>query len=359
MTWSPTGPTLTPRKGWAGSAGPTTRDPVRGWRTVIARAAIDGGIGEDVGELVAHLLGTDVSTGTDVALIVAALSGTDTGASLDTAILRAIVTGTDAGLGSDAASWIEKWAATGVDTGTGTDLATILAYLAGADSGTGLDLAALLAHTSGLDLAAGEDSGAARWTSHASADATYSTAGSFVYPIPAWATHLDIVVIGGGASGQTGNGAINSAGKGGNAAAWATTTIERVNRWGSSVSQIGEYADTLEVTVGSGGAQAANSDHASPNPGTASSVVHTGQAFALTSPGGSGKTSTQNGAAPGNTTWQGVTHTGGNGGTGNGGAATAPGAAGAGGNGGIFGSRTRGGAGAAGRVFIRARQQYA
>lgn len=339
--------------------GPSAREPVRGWLPVAARSGTDIGVGIDVGELLAHLLGTDVGVGVDTAQLAAALSGTSAGASLDAAILRAILTGTDTGVGSDAASWIEKWAATGVDTGTGLDLAAILAHLTGADAATGLDLAALLAHTSGLDLAAGEDTGAARWTSHASTDATYSTAGSFVYPIPAWATHLDIVVIGGGASGQTGNGAINSAGKGGKAAAWSTTTIERVNRWGSSVSQIGEYADTLEVTVGSGGAQAANSDHASPNPGTASSVVHTGQAFALTSPGGSGTTSTQNGAAPGNTTWQGVTHTGGNGGTGNGGAATAPGAAGAGGNGGIFGSRTRGGAGAAGRVFIRARQQYA
>jgi len=99
MTWSPTGPTLTPRKGWAGNAGPTTRDPVRGWTTVIARAAIDGGIGEDFAELLAHVLGTDLAAGLDTAHLAAALGGTSAGASLDAAILRAILTGTDTGVG--------------------------------------------------------------------------------------------------------------------------------------------------------------------------------------------------------------------------------------------------------------------
>lgn len=177
---------------------------------------------------------------------------------------------------------------------------------------------------------------------------TYTTPGTSTYTLPYWWRYLDIVMIGGGASGQTGSGATNTAGKGGNASSWTTVTLER----GVDVPSM---ATSLTVVVGDGGAQAANSDLASPNSGEDSSVSGTGMTT-VTSPGGSGTTSTQNGVSPGNVTYQTVTRTGGSAGTGSGGAATAPGASGAGGNGGIFGSRTRGGAGARGEVVLRVRQ---
>lgn len=189
----------------------------------------------------------------------------------------------------------------------------------------------------------------AGYPSMSPAVSTFESAGSFSYALPYWWRYLDIILIGGGASGQTGNGAVNSRGDGGRASAWVTVTVER----GVDVPAM---ATTLDVVVGAGGALAANSDHAGPNAGEASSVSVPGGA-SVSAPGGAGENDgVQNGQAPGNITYQTISRDGGAAGTGNGGAATAPGAAGAGGNGGIFGSRTRGGAGARGEVVIRARQ---
>lgn len=71
--------------------------------------------------------------------------------------------------------------------------------------------------------------------------------------------------------------------------------------------------------------------------------------------GGKGQGTQQNGYSPGNYTLNSVTYTGGTGGTGNAGAGVAPGAGGAGGNGVLLGS-SPGGAGSAGKVWIRAYQ---
>lgn len=156
-------------------------------------------------------------------------------------------------------------------------------------------------------------------------------------------THVDLVGVGGGASGQTGSGAFGGAGNGGKAGVWNSITLDL-----STIT-------SLQVTaVGSGGAQPANSDNAGPNAGTATTFTWTGGS--LTCAGGSGSASGQNGESPGNYALDGQPYTGGSGGTGNAGAPTAPGGAGAGGNGGFFGSRTRGAAGAAGRAWIRAKR---
>lgn len=176
----------------------------------------------------------------------------------------------------------------------------------------------------------------------------YTTAGTFTYNIPSDALLIDIVLLGGGASGQTGNGGNTVRGDGGKAGTWAMATLERG-------VHIPWNAYTISVTVGAGGAQPANSDHAGPNNGAASSITVTGYGT-LTAAGGTGKTGAQNGEGGGTQTLNGVTYTRGAGGTGNGGAGTAPGGGGAGGNGGIFGSRTRGGAGAVGRAWFRAYQ---
>lgn len=177
---------------------------------------------------------------------------------------------------------------------------------------------------------------------------TYTTPGTSTYTLPYWWRYLDIVMIGGGASGQTGNGANGQAGKGGNPATWVTVTLER----GVDVPAM---ATTITVVVGTGGATPANSDLAGPNPGGYSLVTGSGMST-VSSSVGFGTASGQNGASPGDVTYQTITRTGGSAGTGNGGSATAPGASGAGGNGGFFTSRTRGGAGARGEVVLRVRQ---
>ena len=182
----------------------------------------------------------------------------------------------------------------------------------------------------------------------------YNTVGTVEVPAPYWWRYMDLFLIAGGASGQTGNGSNNRAGKGGQAATWYALTIERG-------VDINAMTPKFEVTVGAGGASPANADFAGPSEGGPSQLRYwdtglaawTGFAYAA---GASGTASGQNGVSPGNITHQGITRTGGTGGTGNGGSATAPGASGAGGNGGIFGSRTRGGAGARGEVVIRFRQ---
>lgn len=176
----------------------------------------------------------------------------------------------------------------------------------------------------------------------------FTTAGTFTYNIPSDALFIDIVLLGGGASGQTGNGANTVRGGGGNAGGWTLLTLQRG-------ADIPWSATQISVTVGAGGAQPANSDHAGPNNGASTSITVTGYGTS-TAAGGTGKTGAQNGGSPGSRTLNGTTYTGGSGGTGNGGAGTAPGAGGAGGNGGIFGSRTRGGAGSVGRVWFRAYQ---
>lgn len=174
-----------------------------------------------------------------------------------------------------------------------------------------------------------------------------SQSGAGTWSAPWWARYCDVILVGGGASGQTGNGAFGGAGKGGNPGVWATTTVD-----------LGQFHGAWSITlaIGTGGPQAANSDLAAPNPGTASTASWTGGG-SLSGAGGSGTVASgQNGGAPGNQTYQGVTYTGGAGGTGNAGSGTAPGGAGAGGNGGIFGSRTRGGPGGNGGAWLVFRQ---
>lgn len=181
---------------------------------------------------------------------------------------------------------------------------------------------------------------------------TFSSTGSATYNIPYWCRYIDVVFISGGASGQTGNGAVNTAGKGGNSGQWQGVRLERG-------VDIPWTATTLTINVGAGGARPANSDNAGPTAGANTVLTYqnlAGQTVTVTATGGSGTQSGQNGGSPGNFTFQGVGYTGGNGGTGNAGAGAQPGAGGAGGNGGIFGSRTQGGLGGNGQAWCRAYQ---
>lgn len=183
--------------------------------------------------------------------------------------------------------------------------------------------------------------------SHAPESYSYTTAGSYSLTVESWMRYFDVVCLGGGASGQTGHGGINAAGQGGNAGVWSSTTWEKgVDFTGSSLS----------ITVGAGGPQPANSDHAASQPGSASVV--TVDAKTNSGAGGTGNNyNNQTGLGPGNHTYLGTTYTGGANTTTSGNAVpgNAPGGGGRGGNGGLFGFRTRGGVGATGRVWIVAR----
>lgn len=192
----------------------------------------------------------------------------------------------------------------------------------------------------------------AAFPSMSPATQTFSSTGSATYNIPYWCRYIDVVFISGGSSGQTGNGAINTAGKGGNPGAWQGIRLERG-------VDIPWTATTLSLNVGSGGARPANSDNAGPTAGANTVLTYqnlAGQTITVTATGGSGTQSGQNGGSPGNFTFQGIGYSGGNGGTGNAGAGAQPGGGGAGGNGGIFGSRTQGGLGGNGQAWCRAYQ---
>lgn len=172
------------------------------------------------------------------------------------------------------------------------------------------------------------------------------------YAIPTWANFVDLIAVGGGSSGCTGNGGNGQFGNGGMAGVWSSNTIAR----GTNFSG----AATLTIDVGAGGTQPANSDGARNN--GESSKVLLGSTTLIEALGGTNSNTpgdaygdNQNGASPGNYTYNSIVYPGGAGGTGNAGAGSPAGGAGAGGNGGFFTSRTRGGVGARGQIWLVAR----
>lgn len=346
--WSPTRAPVQPRQGWTGPTRQTPAAPPPGWVQLVARGGTSVGVGGDLAALLAHLAATDRHVGRDWAAL-SGVGGTGAAASVDTAAPLVHLLGGDAGLGRDDASWLLTLFGSFVDQHAGRDGAALAARVAGGSTSIGRDLAGLLAQLRGGERGLGSTSAAARYAPHADETTLFDLAGTSTYPIPSWCTHLDFVLIGGGASGQTGNGANTLRGSGGQAATWGGVTFSRdLLGWGE---------ETLTVTVGAGGPQPANADHAGPNPGSPTTIAFSGGVL-LGDSGATGTVSGQNGASPGNYVYRGVAYPGGIGGTGNGGnSTTAPGAGGAGGNGGVFGRRTVGGYGSRGRVWIIARQE--
>lgn len=185
------------------------------------------------------------------------------------------------------------------------------------------------------------------WQDYREESGTYTADTSYI--VPDWANFVDLIGVGGGSSGCTGNGGNTQFGNGGMAGVWNAVTLQR----GVHFSGVGV---TLTIDVGAGGAQAANSDGARNNgSGTKVSIGGTQVFEAL--PGTNSNTpgdaygDDQDGASPGNYIYRMIEYPGGSGGTGNAGAGSPAGGAGAGGNGGIFGSRTRGGPGARGQLW--------
>ncbi|MDM2035567.1 hypothetical protein PP334_16760, partial [Mycobacteroides abscessus] len=240
-----------------------------------------------------------------------------------------------------------KYFLAGGDDGIGYDSAALLAHLTGRDDSSGTDLAALLVHLTGHDDGIGYDSAAVARSPVAPVRTDITATGAYNYPIPEWSLIIDYAIWAGAASGQTGNGAVSTAGKGGKSGQLISGTLIRGVDIPWSLSSI-------TGTVGAGGAQPANSDGAGPTAGANTTAVINGTT--QTAAGGTGQASSQNGETAASATIAGTNYTGGAGGTGNGGTGTAPGGGGAGGNGGIFGSRTRGGPGGNGQASFRARQ---
>lgn len=155
--------------------------------------------------------------------------------------------------------------------------------------------------------------------------------------------YLDLVGVGGGASGQTGSGATNTAGKGGDAGYWLGQTLVRG-------VDFPEDATSLVVSVGAATGRAADSDLAASINGNPTTFTIAGVVVATAAGGVGNPSSAKAGEGPYDFTFRGVTYTGGTNSSENA-AGNAPGGGGSGGSGGIFGSRTRGREGARGQAW--------
>lgn len=180
-------------------------------------------------------------------------------------------------------------------------------------------------------------------------DETVIHTSSNTWAVPAWATCVDVICLGGGGGGDSGGAGMRT-GTGGFGGAWAAV---RLTRTGTGASFL---PATLTITVGAGG----QGGRAGNNVGKDSTVVHNG----VTTIGKGGGvthlptgTSHQNGydVNPLTYTFQGVTVTGGRGGLGNAAVGAAPGGGGAGQVGHFLGPDSPGGAGGKGQVWTIAR----
>ncbi|QFG14263.1 minor tail protein [Mycobacterium phage Tourach] len=187
--------------------------------------------------------------------------------------------------------------------------------------------------------------------------ATFSTTGPYTYDIPSWATHVDVIAIGGGGGGAGGANVGNGDGQGGSAGTWQSLTVKRGVDIPSGVTQI-------TGVVGTGGT-AGGSGNGSGGGGNASTALASGLSVSAAGGGGGSGTNpaggqTTYGKSPGNRVFNGQTYTGGaqagtsNNPSGTGTTGNAPGGGGEGGGGVLFGTGSNGGPGGAGRVFFYA-----
>ncbi|WNM74932.1 hypothetical protein SEA_MOSSROSE_39 [Gordonia phage MossRose] len=154
---------------------------------------------------------------------------------------------------------------------------------------------------------------------------------------------LDIIGLGGGASGQTGSGASNTAGKGGDAGYWLGQTLQRG-------VDFPEDATHLVVVVGAATGRAADSDLAASISGNPTTFTIAGAGTVQANGGVGNPSSAKAGEGPYDFTYRGITYPGGTNSAENA-AGNAPGGGGSGGSGGVFGSRTRGWEGARGQAW--------
>ena len=346
--WNPDFTIYDSPKGWTGADRPEAPPPPRGWEAMIEKivSAMDDTLA--VGLLSAILNGASVDSTSAKATLLAEIFGRSEDLTSVAAKIDAFLYGqsSDQTLGAS-----QIGLAGGVYDATEMKGALALSLM-GASSTTASVSGALSASLAGNT--SEENRAFALWVFAPMAPVTtiVSTVGVTNISIPGWATIIDIISLGGGSSGQTGSGAINSAGKGGLSGEWNHNTIERGSGW------MTWGVSSMKVEVGAGGPRPPSSDNAGPNKGGDTAVSWNYEegvlgGFAVHAPGGSGKNSGQNGGNAGSYTVTGINYQGGSGGTGNAGTGGTPGGGGAGGNGGIFGNRTQGGAGGPGRAWVR------
>lgn len=130
------------------------------------------------------------------------------------------------------------------------------------------------------------------------------TPGPFSWPIPSWASYIDILLLGGGGGGSSGLGAVLTWGDGGYAASWAIASPVV----GSTALPTG----TTHITgnIGVGGAPGRSGLFSNPGkPGTATTATY--HTTTMTSPGGAGGSGiegNQNGQDAGTGTASGYTY---------------------------------------------------
>ncbi|QXN74430.1 hypothetical protein SEA_FLOAT294_47 [Gordonia phage Float294] len=341
---------INPGLGWsADGPQPPPTDPLVGWWATKQALASFEGSGEFRAVLLAHLLATAVADGSFSASAAVHLLAKVIGEGSFPASVAAHLNGQFTGAGEFSARLALPASAS--FTGTGSFQAMVAAHLlASAAQGEGFFAAGQLAHLIASFTGAGSFSASAAFSPVEPVTTAFTTVGAFSYPIPGWCTYLDLIVLGGGRGGQTGSGANSQPGSGGLPGEWAVATLQRGVNIPWSEAQ-------LTGTVGAGGAGGANSDNAAGQPGGNSTVV--ASVGTLTGLGGTGVNSgstRRDGPGPGNYTYLGTEYVGGALSDGSGLPGNPPGGGGSGGNGGVFGNRTRGGAGARGQVWIRARQ---
>lgn len=221
--------------------------------------------------------------------------------------------------------------------------ATIQAHLVALSTAQATTTAALLAHLSGMAPGAGLASATAGFGAWGPATTTFSTVGTFNYPIPPASLYLDLIGVGSGAGGEGGGLAI--AGKGGGAGQLVTRRLVR------GVDIPWDLA-SLTVVIPDGGTGGAGG--AFPARGGNGSAVTIGSY--LTAPGGVNYASSNStGLSPGSVQFQGTTYTGGGQQTSQEGNGNAPGGGAAGGRALVF-TGTKGGKGAPGGAWIKAGQ---
>ncbi|AXH70425.1 minor tail protein [Gordonia phage Daredevil] len=351
MSWSPggppaAGPVVIP--GWSTDGPEPTEAPITtGWRVVQQRRGEGSGVGDDAAIAKARILTSGAAAGQDRPAAKPKLPGTGQAAGRDLATQRPRV----AAAGSGAGKGDARFRLNGQGVASGDDLAIPKPKLIVPSSGAGSDRVLVpRAATAGAGQGAGGGTASASFKNEGPWDVTWTSgSNAYTFTFPVWCRYIDVILLGGGASGQTGSGAINQPGRGGAAGSWAAIRLERgVDIPWSLLS--------MQVVTGVGGAQAANSDYASPNAGAASLLVVSGSTV-LTAAGGQGTKpedgqAMRDGQAAGTYSFGGRTYTGGGLNGSSGGTGNPPGGGGSGGNGGIFGNRTRGGAGAYGGAWL-------
>lgn len=361
--WSPSPApeeTVPPGLGWSGE-GPAAEplDPVTGWwikkqalgqvvsyaeftaRLKAYLAAVAAGQAVISASSIVHLVGIARSSG-----------GFEGGTEVADALVKAYLTAWSNSVGTASARAV--FAAGGTYVGIGSTAAEIRAKLTALAAGALVSSAQSLAHLFGQAVGIGTPGATADFSAQGPATTTYTAAsGSFTYAIPPWSKVLVVVLLGGGASGQTGNGGVNTSGAGGNPGAWNWVLLTRG-------TDIPWSASSISLTVGAATGRAANSNNAAPVNGNATSATISGVGT-LVANGGVGTktvqgTNWQVGAPAGNLTADGDTYVGGAESNSTQRVGYPPGGGGSGGAGGIFGNRTQGWEGARGGAWVKARQ---